>query len=553
MVGMAVLTPKEPERGPAPPAPTTERTPAAGGGPTTAKRTMLGIAAPGEASPGKRTMLGVAAPGGAPTPGGAPVPKRTMLGVAMPGIAPLRSGDSDPPSGGSTQANAPATPAAARPQPEPPRGYGETVQMPAFFVPPPPPLDEAPEPSRPRPGRRRRGAPLAVAALVAGGVALVGGAAIALLWRSPPPIAAQPRIAPDGHDVLHMTCAPASCKDGTVVSFQGTNASFASGEADLLLAQPLHVGDNALTLSIDRPGMGRDETVKLVVPVAYRVRADVSTMEGAHPQITIRVEAPPGTDVRVDDHPVTLDATGAGAYAVDQSAATDGPADESRVITVELPYVVAAKGRPPETGTVSARIAVAPLHVDAPGTRATVDEGSILIAGRAAKGSNVTIEGAPVAVTSEGTFETTIDIATLGDRTIEVRAGTGALAPRTIHVAVSRVPSLAEAARAFERRGAIGYDAAMRDITMAKTDEPIIVEGEVAEVRASRHQTVALVDDRRGCAKGPCITRVVIGRDLALARGESLRAYGRVARAFRTPGAQTVPEVEAEFVLKGRR
>jgi hypothetical protein len=50
---------------------------------------------------------------------------------------------------------------------------------------------------------------------------------------------------------------------------------------------------------------------------------------------------------------------------------------------------------------------------------------------------------------------------------------------------------------------------------------------------------------------------VVIGRDLPLARGETLRAYGRVARAFRSPGlgagAQTVPEVEAEFVLKGRR
>jgi hypothetical protein len=516
----------------------------------TLKRTIVGLPAltpkPPEIAPAPVPQIP-----GAPPAAVTQNVRRTMLGVAMPGIAPLRSGDSDA-KGASTQISPQEPPASVGAQVQTPRGYGETVQMPAFFVPPPPPLPEPPEPSRPR-APRRRGAPLAVAALVAGGVALGGGAAIALLWRGAPPIAAQPRIAPDGHDVLHLTCDPASCKDGTTVSFQGGSAAFASGGADLLLLQPLRVGENTLTLSIDRPGMGRDETVKLVVPVAYRVRADVATMEDAHPAITIRVDAPPGTDVRIDDKPVTLDAAGAGTYLVDESAATEGPADESRVISVELPYVVSAKGRPPETGTVSARIAVAPLRVDAPGTRATVDEDKVLIAGRAAKGSNVTVEGSPLTVNPEGTFETAVDVAAAGDHTFEVRAGTGALAPRTIHISVSRVASLGEAARAFERRGPVGYDAAMRNLTDAKTGDSIVVEGEIAEVRTSRHQTVALVDDRRGCAKGPCLTRVVIGRDIQLARGDTLRAYGRVARAFRTPSAQTVPEVEAEFVLKGRR
>jgi len=45
----------------------------------------------------------------------------------------------------------------------------------------------------------------------------------------------------------------------------------------------------------------------------------------------------------------------------------------------------------------------------------------------------------------------------------------------------------------------------------------------------------------------------VVGQAMALARGQSLRAYGQVARAYRTPSAQTVPEVEAEFVLQGKR
>jgi hypothetical protein len=276
-------------------------------------------------------------------------------------------------------------------------------------------------------------------------------------------------------------------------------------------------------------------------------------MGGPHPCITIRVEAPPQTEVRVDDKPVTLDATGAGSYVLDEAAATEGPADESRIVAIDVPYVVVPKGRAPETGTVSARIAVAPLRVDAPGTSTVIDEDKLLLAGRAARGATVTVDGASVTVAPDGAFETTIAVDAAGERTVEVRAGTGALAPRTVHIPVTRVANLADAAQAFEERGAVGYDAAMRDIEAAKTGERIVVEGDVVEARGSAHRTLALVDDRRGCAKGPCLARVIIGRDLSLARGESLRAYGRVARAYRTPTAQTVPEIEAEFVLRAKR
>jgi hypothetical protein len=472
-----------------------------------------------------------------------------MLGVAMPGIAPLRAGEPGGPPAPAAAAQE-VSPAAARNDRS--REYGETLHIPAFFVPPPAPMPEPPVPSRPRVAARR-GAPLAVAALVAGGIALIGGAAIALLWRSAPPVTAQPRVGPDGADVLHLTCDPASCKDGTVVSFHNAKATFVRGEADLSLATPLHIGDNALALSIDRPGMGRDETVKLVVPVAYRVRADVTTMDDPHPCITIRVEAPAGTDVRIDDKPVTLDAAGMGSYLIEQAVATEGPADESRVVAIDTPYVVVPKGRSPERGTVSARIAVAPLRVDAPGTSAVIDEENVLIAGRAAKGATVAVDGRPVAVTPEGAFETTIPVGSIGERTIDVRASAAALAPRTVHVAVTRVPSLTETAKAFEDRGPIGYDEAMREIAVAKTGLPIVVEGDVVESRAAGHRTLILIDDHRGCAKGPCLARVVVGRDLTLARGDRLRAYGRVARAYRTPGAQTVPEIEAEFVLHAKR
>jgi hypothetical protein len=46
---------------------------------------------------------------------------------------------------------------------------------------------------------------------------------------------------------------------------------------------------------------------------------------------------------------------------------------------------------------------------------------------------------------------------------------------------------------------------------------------------------------------------VIVGRDMTLARGAKLRAYGYVARPFAAPAGKTVPEVESAFVLQGER
>jgi hypothetical protein len=429
---------------------------------------------------------------------------------------------------------------------------GATLALPANYVPPPAPLAHLPAPVPPRIVRRTRGVPLAIVGLVTAALVLVGGIAIALLWKGAPPIAAQPRSTTDGRDVLHLVCDPKSCGDGTVVTLDGVRAAFAAGQADLLLAQPLRVGDNTLPLVVDRPGMGRDETVKLVVPVAYRVRADVGTMAAARPSITIRVETRPGTDVRIDDKPVALDANGVGSYAVDESAAVEGPADESRVVSVDLPYVVVLKGGARETGTASARVAVAPLRVDAPGMRAIVEDSKVLLAGRAAKGSSVTVDGTSVPVAADGSFEAVVALDAPGDHSVEVRAGTTALMPRTVHTLITRVASLAEAARQFEQQHPIGYDAAMSDIG-GKAGQPIVVVGDVLDARSSGHRTLVLVDDRRGCARGPCLARVIVGREVALAPGDVLHAYGVVARAFTAPTGKTVPEVEAQFVIRAKR
>jgi hypothetical protein len=471
---------------------------------------------------------------------------RTMLGVAIPGIAPTRPGEGDRKDDVGQTAPPPPAPRQAprEARRELPRGMDAPLPP---IVPAPAPLSDIPAPPRLR-IVRKRGVPLVAVALAAGGLLVVGGAAIALLWHGAPPITALPRVTPDGTDVLHLTCDPASCADGTVAEIDGTPATFAGGAADLPLVQPLHVGTNPLSLHVDRPGMGRDEVVALHVPVAYRVWADVAPMSGPHPSILIHVQATVGSEVRVADKPVTLDGNGVGAYSIDETAATEGPADESRVVAMDIPYTVASDGKPPETGTVSARVSVAPLRVDAPGARAVFDVDHALLAGRAAKGATVTVDGAAAVVSLDGTFEKTVPLSAPGEISVEVRSGTTALAPRTVHVALKRVTSLVDEGKAFEKQTTVGYDAARANLATA-AGQPIVVDGEVIEPRSSGHRTLLLVDDHRGCAKGPCLARVVVGQELSAARGDRLRAYGRVARGFTTPTGETLPEIEADFVV----
>jgi hypothetical protein len=162
------------------------------------------------------------------------------------------------------------------------------------------------------------------------------------------------------------------------------------------------------------------------------------------------------------------------------------------------------------------------------------------------------VDGAAVAVQPDGAFEGAVAIDAPGDKTIEVRAGTATLMPRTVHLVVSRVASLADAAAEFEKKPLVDYDTAMHDV-QAAVGQSMVVDGGVVGVSTGGRRTLLLVDDKRGCSKGPCLVRVItVGGDAAPAMGDKLRAYGTVARSF-TNAEKTLPEVEAQFVLRAGR
>jgi hypothetical protein len=503
---------------PAQPAPTPAAGPVGPGKPGAPLRTMLGVAIPGIAplNPGQD----------APPPSAASYAQKsgTMLGVAMPGIAPIHPGDLPPP-----------------PAPMPEGQLRKAVEI----VPAPPPLVDEPLPPPPV-IVPKRGVPLVLVAGLIAFLVLGAGVVVALVWKSKP-LLAEARADPSGKEALHLRCD--TCPDGTLATLDGAQSTFHAHETDVPLKNPLKVGDNALVVHLDRPSIGRDEAVKLDVPIKYRVRADLSDIGAAHPVITVRVEALPGSDASVDGKPVALDASGTGAYAIDISADTEGPADDKKTIDRTIPYVVTPKAGTPDKGTVRAQVDVAPLYLDAPGLHPVIDTGTFHLAGRTLKGGTVSANGRPLHMDADGTFTQPFDAPAVGDLPVELTAAATSLAPRTAHIVVRRVAHLEDEAKARDKAPELGYDAIAADIA-AVSGQSSIVEGEVADARTAQSQTIAVVDDTRGCAHAPCLVRVVYGGEAKIKHGQVIRAYGRVTRAVTSTNG-TVPEVEADFILPG--
>lgn len=567
-----------------PPAPAAAPTPAAAPAPApmpVAARTMLGMpavdlpparpaptaasAAPAMSSAAK-TMLGVAVPGIAPTQGQAatsapppepvpsarPLPSKqgTLLGVAVPGIAPISApaapqgpyaghASAAPPvhrSGTPTAYGMGAVPATTS------AGGSPSILPP--IVPAPAPIHDEPLPAAPRLPRKRGIPAVAVVGIVMALVA-VGSVGIFFAIRGASPLGAQPQLDDTGRESLRLTCA--SCPDGTTAKLGAGAATFQGQAAQLPLPAPLGIGDNVLAIALDRPGSGRDEEVKIHVPVAYRVRADLTTLASTPAVVTVRVEALPGTDVRVDGKPVALDPTGKGAYALDVTTELEGPSDEVKTLDRKIPFVITPKDGKPEGGELLARVAVTPLHVDAPGLVLYTSKPTAPFAGQTKSGGTVSVEGAAASLDAQGRFAVRADVGAGPERTFKIVASAPALAPRTARVRVVAVPSLEDAARTLEARGPVPFATFAKE-PASHVGKDGVVEGDVVRVVTTPSHSVLLVEDKKSCSGPPCLVRVLHGDALEVATGDKVRAFGRV-NGLVTAGGQSVPELDAALVL----
>ena len=558
--------------------------------PSAAHRTMLGMPAtdlglppsrsgplggtmplggpPSQASPpsAHKTMLGVAIPGIAPVRGASPndatpapgqnpalmqSKNSTMLGVAIPGIAPTHAPGGGP-HGSTVQMPQAGSPQGYYPQARDPRIPSQVqhtaLGMPAAdvkIVPRPKTLIDEPLPVAPQIPQRRGVPAVALIGILFVIVAVAGGGIAFFALRNSGTLSAVPQLDENGRESLKIGCT--SCPDGTNVALGASSATVSGGAAVLPLPAPLSIGDNDLTVKIERPSGGRHEDVKVHVPVAYRVRADLSTLSAKPPTITVRIEATPGSEVTVEDKPVPLDATGRGSYAIDLAKETEGTG-EAKAFERKIPFAITPKGGKVEAGQLTARTAIVPLALDAPGRELVTDKASAAVAGQTRAGSLVTIDGQSVPVDAQGKFGVRVELAAVGEKPLEIIASAPPLAPRIARVKVTRVASLPDAAKGEDAQNPVGYDVFGAD-PASKVGQKAVVEGEVVEVRPTAGHTVLLVEEKKKCAKGAsCLVRINHGDDDKIARGDTVRAYGRVLGSV-TASGKTVPDMEASLVL----
>jgi len=454
-----------------------------------------------------------------------------MMGIARPGIAPLNPG---------IQKARPPEPAPAWPIAEPP-------------PPPPPPLTEGPldgPAGMPRPFR----IPTLAAVAMVGAAALFTAAIVALLlYRSRGTITAELAASPDGRETLSLACA--GCTDESKVRFAGREASFHGTRASLALAEPLRVGDNRVTVELERRP-GRSEPVELHVPVDFRVRADTTSLTQAPPRVTVRVEAVAHSAVVVDGKPLVLAPAAAGtetgAAEVDVSRQVTGMSPTLATLEREVPYVVTPPNGTPTSGQVKVRVGVTPLVVQAPGSSIVIETATFVLAGHTAKDASVSVESRPITVDGTGAFAQMMSVSSLGETTVIVRADAKDQAPRLVPVKVRRVQSLATEAAAARTRGATAY-AAIEKASDAQRGLAVALDGSVVESRADAFTTVLLVDVKSGCTAPPCLARVTSGEKLALKEGSSLSVFGAVTGSVDGPRpGSRIPAIAADFVLKGR-
>ncbi len=447
---------------------------------------------------------------------------QTMLGVARPGIAPLQPG----------KAVKPFVPGAQ--PPEAPR-------------PAPPPAPQSGLVSNARPAKRGRPRGALVLIGVAAALAVTAGV-VAFLWEAPRPMRAEVMLDERGNEALALTCD--DCVDGTVVSLGASKATFKTKKAELALAKPLEIGSNKQVVSVHRPGIGRDEEVTLTVALGYRVRGVLTSLTEDPPKLKVAVQATPGAAAVVDGRSVTLDATGKGEYSLDVSKELEGPADTILPFEKKLPYVITEPGSEPKKGDVTLRFGIVPLRVYAPGDSIVLESETFMLSGRTLKDGRITVAGRPITVDAEGRFAQLMNVSSVGETTVVVRAESKDHAPRLVRARVKRVASLRDEATSFRQSAVSDYATIAAD---PKKGEAVVFDGEVMEARLDGEETVLLLDVKKGCAQQPCLARVVYGGRFETKKGATLSAYGYAHGNVDGPrsGAQ-IPELFAEFLQKSK-
>jgi hypothetical protein len=286
--------------------------------------------------------------------------------------------------------------------------------------------------SRSERARSRR--TLASLAVMAGGALVAFGATF--LSSSGPRLHLEPRVDEEGRDHLMLRCP--SCGDGTTVTIDGASGTFRAGAAEVTLAAPLRVGDNAMEAHLHASGDDSDETVRFRLQIPFRVRSDTAEVTTDVPRIAVRVEAPTTAKVRIDGAPIALDTQGQGSKVLDLSDEARGPTLETRTVERRVPYSLELADGTTQAGGIAVRASITPLMVDGPAPGTVVDGSSVIVRGRTLRTASLRVGAEMNAVRADGSFAFSVPVPPGTAPTLVLRAYAPGMAPRLVEVPLRR-------------------------------------------------------------------------------------------------------------------
>ncbi len=370
---------------------------------------------------------------------------------------------------------------------------------------------------------------------------------VAVFWPSSPPLSARARA--DAEGMRRRAPVPELPRWNEGQHWRGLGDDGRRRRA-MCPCHGVSLGENRMKVAVDRPGSGRDETLGIVVNVAYRIRPDLTALQGDHPAIQVVAEAAAGTSVAVNGHTLAL-AGGRAVENLDVTEACTGLSGEAKTLSRQIPYAVTPDSGSVENGVVNISVGIVPLQLEAPGPHVIIDGASFVLAGRTMKGAEVLAAGRPIAVRADGTFAQVMNVSSIRRDADRGARAPRRPAPRLAQIKVRRVESLEAAAREFTAEGPIGYAALAGNIA-GQVGKPVALTGEVTDIKKQGYETVMLLDvpQAQGCSTaGACTVRLVLGAESPAKKGDTLRVYGHVARAVTLPGRADVPEIEVDFAL----
>ncbi len=438
--------------------------------------------------------------------------KGTLLGIAQPGIAP-RDPRLDP-----TPAPPRATPIAGTPTAPLPESQ-DASQLPrpgGTNLDPADPSQGAPQsasrfsapPNSLRPPARpiwQNAVLIGLGLLAAAGI---GGLAAALGEKPTQIVVTQYTFNEDGKDQLNLMCP--NCPDGTILELDESQATVKNEKAVLLTEKTVNVGRNELNFEVKTAGGDSLSAKPVILPIAYRQKANWKGRHEAAPYAEVIIEAPEGSVVTIDGNPAPMDGTTARAR-IDLSARTLGEATSAEALVLAIPMSVTTEGKTRE-GQATLKNSVTPLQLTSIGSIHELGGKALTIQGRTAPSATVMVGATRLQADAKGGFSHVIEKPVPGK--LIVTSFSDRFVARRVEVLLVNQAVVAE--------DSVSTFTALEDGVAAR------IEATVVESRVSDGVTMTLFEMQSGCTDGPCLVRGVYAEPRTLKPNRTVRVSGRI-------------------------